>query len=104
MIRHFLLASSLALVTGTSAMAGLSHARHVSAPVLSTLVTQMAGLADLADKSHTEVGVPESDTQQSGVTTGIRASGDIGPQVLGMNDPHGDDPRAPMPTRDHWSF
>ncbi|WP_157898518.1 hypothetical protein [Exiguobacterium sp. N4-1P] len=87
-------------------MAGLSHPRHVPAPVLSILVTQMAGLADLADKGRAEVSVPESDTQQSSATTGIRASRDVGNQiqVLGMNDPHGDDPRNPLPTRDHWSF
>lgn len=106
MIRHLLLAAGLALITGTSAMAGLlRHPPQVLYEPVPTLINQIAGIVDLgADTPST---TPSNNgSANTGTPSDIHSGRSDHPHapLLGLNDTGGNDPRAPQPSRDSWSF
>lgn len=106
MIRHLLLASGLVLVTGTSALAGLPrHQPHLVWPSDPALAVRIIGIVD-SNTDHRHASAADARSQNRNAAAGIpdSHSGYQDEPLLGLNDSSGNDPRTPLPARDHWSF
>lgn len=87
-------------------MAGLPrHAPHAAPSPDPALAARLIGLVD-PDTGHRHAPPADIRSRDSNASRGDPGahSGHRDEPLLGLNDSSGNDPRTPLPARDHWSF